>query len=656
MKPLFPALLLTALSILLSGCPEPSIHPDSPDVGLSDVDDHLHDAGIQGDEDDDPLAIPSSIEFPSPEFLVEFNSTKRPEALVLDQHGEPLDAPIQWESPDPEILEISSGGFAIGRAVGAVDLIARVGDLEASWPARVVASLAREVSVVPANFNLLVGEEVQYIASARDAQNRPIEEGLVVFWSSSNESTASINEDGLARALAIGETEIIASVDGVEARVPLNVIDVEVESLEITPRTPAPLYPGAELQLQAQAFDLEDEFLSDVPIHWESSDPAVAQVGADGLLFALSPGETTIRASSGEVFDEIQITVIFTIQRVLSGGGFSCAIAIEKLFCWGENDQGQLGLGDVFARSQAAPVDFIGEIRDLSLGHGHACLIDGDHNVWCWGENTDGQTGAPAGPPLLEPTQISASTGFQRIAAGHSHTCALSLDDNIWCWGNNDARQSGHSGSSTHIPTQVASPESFQRIAAGDRHTCAIAADNRGYCWGANDRGQLGGGTPNSTLSSTPTLVVAGYTYAEISAGENHICGISPSGLPVCWGANDRGQLGNGNTTDSGVPNFVAIPQGSSLILLRTGAEHSCAPTTAGALLCWGAYADGRLGRSLSADQPSPTATDFSTAFVQFDLGAEHGCGHTEESEILCWGASPGSGHAPAAISFSDYF
>jgi alpha-tubulin suppressor-like RCC1 family protein len=84
--------------------------------------------------------------------------------------------------------------------------------------------------------------------------------------------------------------------------------------------------------------------------------------------------------------------------RAVDGGqSHTCAIADdETLFCWGRNDLGQLGLGDLMRRDAPARVTVPGGDGFLRLGLGreHTCVVRRDETLWCWGWNEDGQLGA----------------------------------------------------------------------------------------------------------------------------------------------------------------------------------------------------------------------------------------------------------------------
>src|SRR5204862_302262 len=109
-----------------------------------------------------------------------------------------------------------------------------------------------------------------------------------------------------------------------------------------------------------------------------------------------------------------------------------------------------------------------------------------------------------------------------------------------------------------------------------------------------NGDGQLGNGT--TTNSATPAPVGGQLTYASVSAGSSHACGVTTSGgASYCWGSNAFGQLGNGTTTNSPTP--VVVAGGLAFATLTAGLSHTCGiTTTGGTAYCWGDNYWGELG------------------------------------------------------------
>ena len=99
--------------------------------------------------------------------------------------------------------------------------------------------------------------------------------------------------------------------------------------------------------------------------------------------------------------------------------------------------------------------------------------------------------------------------------------------------------------------TQVLGP-AISNIARGAGDTCALLTSGGVECWGYNDYGQLGDG--NTTDSLIPRPVKGISTATAVALGYDHGCALLASGAVKCWGANDFGQLGNGSNADSSIP------------------------------------------------------------------------------------------------------
>ncbi len=112
---------------------------------------------------------------------------------------------------------------------------------------------------------------------------------------------------------------------------------------------------------------------------------------------------------------------------------------------------------------------------------------------------------------------------------------------------------------------------------------------------GDDNSGKLGNG--NTVDHSTIPLDVFDLTSGvkSVSTGARHACALTITGWVKCWGANDKGQLGNGNLTNSAKPvNVTDLTSG--VIGIATGDNHSCARLSGGKLKCWGDNSQGQLG------------------------------------------------------------
>ena len=139
----------------------------------------------------------------------------------------------------------------------------------------------------------------------------------------------------------------------------------------------------------------------------------------------------------------------------------------------------------------------------ISAGFAHTCGITAADQAVCWGENESGQLGRGNLADAAGPVPVAGGLDWKAISAGFKHTCALTLEGIAYCWGNNDLGQLGDGtmGAST-VPVPVAGGLAFQSISAGETFSCGVTVAGTGYCWGDNVYGQLG--DPGAGGSTVP--------------------------------------------------------------------------------------------------------------------------------------------------------
>ena len=127
----------------------------------------------------------------------------------------------------------------------------------------------------------------------------------------------------------------------------------------------------------------------------------------------------------------------------LRGKSHSCAILDDgTVKCWGHGGFGQLGYGDITSRyaPPATPVD-LGTGRTakaVSCEFYSTCAILEDDSLKCWGENNNGQLGVGDNTDKTRPTAVVATNlgaGVKSVATGYFHTCAVLNDGSLKCWG-----------------------------------------------------------------------------------------------------------------------------------------------------------------------------------------------------------------------------
>lgn len=254
-------------------------------------------------------------------------------------------------------------------------------------------------------------------------------------------------------------------------------------------------------------------------------------------------------------------------DKISTGGKHSCAAVNEKVVCWGDNTYGQLGQGDHSPLAVPQSVPSLSEFKavsSISAGQDHTCaVIYGE--LYCWGRNTNGQLGIGNSTEQTTPVKVTAFNGkrVQSVSAGIDNTCAIANGD-LYCWGAGTNGKLGLGNTNSYNTPQLVSgkgdlksTDAVTRISTGDQHTCAVGGNADAFCWGSNANGRTGLGTASGT-QTTPKKLTLGTSAlplgpnnmtpmaSEISAGGDFTCGIFNS-KASCWGANAKGQGGNGN-------------------------------------------------------------------------------------------------------------
>ncbi len=384
-----------------------------------------------------------------------------------------------------------------------------------------------------------------------------------------------------------------------------------------------------------------------------------------------------------------------TVGEIAAGDLHVCAIMFNgDVKCWGANADGQLGLEDSAERfGPSANVDLgTGEAaRKIVAGEVHTCALLNTGSVKCWGGNDSGQLGQgdilPRGdrPDQMGDDLAAIDLGTGRaaidIAAGSLHTCALLDNGTVKCWGRNASGQLGQGDADSRgdnsdemgddLPAiDLGTGRAATAIAAGGGHTCALLDDGTLKCWGSNASGQLGQGDTTGRGSGANEMgdnlaainLGSNRVAMTVSAGLNFTCARLSRGDIKCWGDNSKGQLGLGDTTDRGSganemgDNLFAINLGTNRVAVAVvaGGEHTCARLNNGQLKCWGSNAFGQLGQGSTSNRGDAPG-EMGNWLVAIDVGTDTGlgterfvvtvatggfstCARLDNGRLKCWG------------------
>lgn len=281
-----------------------------------------------------------------------------------------------------------------------------------------------------------------------------------------------------------------------------------------------------------------------------------------------------------------------TLTEIVATESTACVVASGEVYCWGESNYGQLGIGvRGTTRTRPVRVDVIGASRGLPVTKisttpqaRHICAI-ASARAYCWGGNQNGEIGNRQylSSGVLVPTAVSttgtdglgsrtvtdiSAGGYEYGSVYYGHSCAVASGD-AFCWGSNiefevnpvrNDSDDGVDGGYYNYPVRMSSTlpsGQIIQIGAGYDFSCALATGNRVWCWGWNHWGQLGDGTFTNRRYPTPLATagtpVAGKPIERLTVGVLRGCVLS-EGRTYCWGSNDAGQLGDGTRISRPAP------------------------------------------------------------------------------------------------------
>lgn len=285
------------------------------------------------------------------------------------------------------------------------------------------------------------------------------------------------------------------------------------------------------------------------------------------------------------------------VESVTAGYANVCArMTTGKVFCWGDNTYGQLG--DSSTVSATAPVEVLlpETATAVSAGDASTCAVLTSGAIACWGLGADGRLGTGNTSTALRPVVISGVSHAVDVSVGSRHTCALA-NGKVYCWGYGTTGALGLGDTRTVSTAEtVTALSNVARISAGNDNSCAVLTNGDTYCWGSNASGALGLGT--QTQTETPTAIVTGLadTSTVIAVGDGATCGVNTSGAAYCMGANADGQLGTGDTVTATSAQQVRGLTSGVIAIAPPSNGHGCAIVSGGALYCWGRNDYGQLG------------------------------------------------------------
>ena len=131
-------------------------------------------------------------------------------------------------------------------------------------------------------------------------------------------------------------------------------------------------------------------------------------------------------------------TPLTGVIAVSAGQSFSLALqANGTVWAWGDNNNGELGIGNYIEQNYAVQVPGLSNVVAISAGIFYSLALTSDGNVWAWGDNSYGELGDGSYTTHITPEQVPGISGVVALSAMGITSLALTADSAVWVWGDN---------------------------------------------------------------------------------------------------------------------------------------------------------------------------------------------------------------------------
>ena len=384
--------------------------------------------------------------------------------------------------------------------------------------------------------------------------------------------------------------------------------------------------------------DLTEGSTSDITIVDSTIADLVENVDGTYTVTGRSYGRTflnatihgTVNGEEREFATNVEVRIVpeggITVPQIKSGDSFSIALKSNgKVYAWGNNQYGQLGLGDNNNYDEPKEMASLEEtIVEISAGTNHVLALTENGTIYGWGLNDHGQVGNGTNANQLEQATVINIYGNElnkiiRVEAHGDNSFAINEDGKVYAWGKDfgkravelqDVENAIDVSTSNYVKADgtVYNMDTLEKLAIvgtvrtmdeGADHSVFLTTEGMAYAIGDNSFGQLG----NSTNLSSPNGVQAirkneqdifeGITAIE--AGDRYTILLKNDGTVYTCGANENGRLGISEEILD-----IATPEKnnniSDVMLISAGTNHAVVAKTNGETYSWGKGTSGELG------------------------------------------------------------
>ncbi|XP_032612622.1 X-linked retinitis pigmentosa GTPase regulator isoform X6 [Hylobates moloch] len=313
-------------------------------------------------------------------------------------------------------------------------------------------------------------------------------------------------------------------------------------------------------------------FKNDVPVHLSCGDEHSAVVTGNNKLYMFGSnnwGQLGLGSKSA-VSKPTCVKALKPEKVKLAACGRNHTLVSTEggnVYATGGNNEGQLGLGDTEERNTFHVISFFTsehKIKQLSAGSNTSAALTEDGRLFMWGDNSEGQIGLKNVTNVCVPQQVTIGKPVSWISCGYYHSAFVTTDGELYVFGEPENGKLGLPNQllGNHRTPQLVSeiPEKVIQVACGGEHT-VVLTENAVYTFGLGQFGQLGLGTFLFETSEPKVIEnIRDQTISYISCGENHTALITDIGLMYTFGDGRHGKLGLGleNFTNHFIPTLCS--------------------------------------------------------------------------------------------------
>ncbi len=468
---------------------------------------------------------------------------------------------VTWRSGAPNVARVATDGLVTGLTAGTALVFAQSEGRIAAATITVSAITARTVTVTPASGTLIVGDNADLTATARDAANQLLS-ARPTTWSSSNNSIAVVSSSGRVRAIAPGTVRIDAVMDGVTGSSNFSVLSVPVATVTVS-IIPS-LIVGQSAFATVVLRDAAANVLTGRNLLWSSSSPSVAAINtATGEVTAVNPGTTNIIATSeGKSGQAVLAVTPIPVATV------SLTLPVSSIFV-GASTQATVVLRD------ASGAVLSGRVISFSSSNPSVATVDGSGVVTGVGPGTSSITASSEGRSasasiavaLVPVASVNVALGNSALFVGTTTQATATLRD-------------ASNNVLTGRPIAWTSSNPAVATVSGTGVVTAVGVGSANII--ASSGGQSGQASLTATLAPVATVTVAPSTLtlvvgaaSQLNATTRDALGNVLFGRVITWSSSDANVVSVSPTGQIG-----AVGPGSAVVTATSEGQTGQATIT----------------------------------------------------------------------------